>query len=527
MKLNKYIFMLFAGLMLASCTGDFDDWNINPNEATDEMLERDNLKTGAYFQQMLRNVFIVGTDKGGEYQITEMLAGDLYGGYFSNIGQYSYASTHNAHYNLYQGWYNAAFNDAYTDIMQPWYSIKQAAETETPAVYALATVIKVFGMSRITDMYGPIPYTQFGGSLKVAYDSQETVYKTFFQELGDAITVLTNYYNADTSSKILADYDYVYSGNVENWIKFANTLRLRLALRVVYANESLAKEQAQAALNNQVGLMASAGDAAAVHQGSGLSFLNPIWEVCSSFNDSRLCASFESYLKGYNDPRMSLMWATASDGDIHGVYPGIQGNMKSTYTSLASCPTIQSGDDMPWMSAAESYFLQAEAALRWGIGSGTAQELYEQGITVSFAERGASNVSNYINNSTSKPADYTDPSGGWNNYSASAVGTITIKWSDSDSFEKKLERIITQKWIAIYPDGQEAWSEFRRTNYPKLFTVASNQSGGTVDTDIQIRRLKFPTTEYERNTENVNAAVSLLGGADTGGTQLWWDKKSH
>jgi hypothetical protein len=87
-----------------------------------------------------------------------------------------------------------------------------------------------------------------------------------------------------------------------------------------------------------------------------------------------------------------------------------------------------------------------------------------------------------------------------------------------------LERIITQKWIAIYPDGQEAWADYRRTGYPRLFPVVNNFSGGTISTTTQIRRLAYPSNEYTTNSVAVNAAVAnLLGGPDNGGTRLWWD----
>ena len=89
----------------------------------------------------------------------------------------------------------------------------------------------------------------------------------------------------------------------------------------------------------------------------------------------------------------------------------------------------------------------------------------------------------------------------------------------------KLEKIITQKWIAMYPNGQEAWSEFRRTGYPKVIPVVNNLSNGTIDTDIQVRRMTFPRSEYANNAAAVKEATSLLGGADNGGTKLWWDKK--
>jgi hypothetical protein len=104
------------------------------------------------------------------------------------------------------------------------------------------------------------------------------------------------------------------------------------------------------------------------------------------------------------------------------------------------------------------------------------------------------------------------------------LSTITIKWDDGDAFEKKLERIITQKWISVYPDGQEAWSEFRRTGYPKLFPVVINNSGGKVSTTTFIRRVNIPPDEYLTNPQGAKRAAATLGGPDNGGTRLWWDK---
>ena len=184
---------------------------------------------------------------------------------------------------------------------------------------------------------------------------------------------------------------------------------------------------------------------------------------------------------------------------------------------------VQSNSSMQWMSGAESFFLRAEAKLRWNIGSSSVKDLYEAGVRASFGERGVSGADNYLADSESVPAKFTDNSG--NGRDASAVSSITIAWDESASFEKKLERIITQKYLAIFPDGQEAWSEFRRTGYPKLFIIDNNASGGAVSTTEQIRRLRFPSDEYSNNAANVEAAVGLLGGSDTGGTKLWWDKK--
>lgn len=149
---------------------------------------------------------------------------------------------------------------------------------------------------------------------------------------------------------------------------------------------------------------------------------------------------------------------------------------------------------------------------------------------MSFKENNIDGADSYIN-STAKPADYKDPTGDGND--AEAPSTICPKYDEGADFETNLERIITQKWIAMYPDGPEGWSEFRRTGYPKLFPVVKNESNGKVSTSIQIRRLPYPASEKKTNGDAVNAGISTLNSesnnptGDNGGTTLWWDKKSH
>ena len=100
---------------------------------------------------------------------------------------------------------------------------------------------------------------------------------------------------------------------------------------------------------------------------------------------------------------------------------------------------------------------------------------------------------------------------------------MTVAWDEAASNELKLEKIITQKWISLFPNGQEAWSEFRRTGYPKLIPVVVNYSGGLISTEEFVRRTPFPTVEYNTHNEGVQTGVELLGGPDNGGTRVWWD----
>lgn len=512
-----------GSMMVSSCTDNFEGWNIDPNGVTKDEMGYDNLQTGSFFSQMQRGVFIVGKDEGGTYQICQMLTGDIFAGYFANIkSSYNVGSQHHDHYRMVDHWYNMPFNRAYTDVMQPWLEIYKVTD-ETSVDRALATVVKVFAMSRITDKYGPIPYSKFGTGIAVAYDSQEDIYNQFFDELDKSIEVL-NQYQKSSGKPYMTDYDFIYSGNVAKWIKFANTLRLRLAMRVSMVDRALAVAQATEAINDEGGLMTSASDDAVLHQSSNFSFTNPIYEVTRSFNDLRMGATMEMYLKGYNDPRMAAYFRAAdSDGEYHGVRNGLTSGFGS-FENGASAANYNSDDNLPWMRAAEAYFLQAEAKLRLGIGTGEVKDLYEQGISTSFASAGVTGAESYIANSEALPLDtWTSVANGRGTNVSSMITSLPVAWDESASQSNKLARIMIQKWIALYPDGMEAWSEMRRTGYPGWIRINSYNYASGVQSNQLISRIQYPSTEYSNNGDNVSAAVQMLGGNDNAGTRLWWD----
>ena len=120
------------------------------------------------------------------------------------------------------------------------------------------------------------------------------------------------------------------------------------------------------------------------------------------------------------------------------------------------------------------------------------------------------------------PARFIDMSENPTKYSKNALVTVSVKWAEDGN---ELERIITQKWIALYPNGMEAWAEFRRTGFPKLFPINENSNDPSIDKNKQIRLVIFPKSEYANNAGAVNAATRLLGGPDSGGTRLWWDAR--
>lgn len=535
-KLSAGNIRVWLAVMLVTfcfaCAKKFEKYNINPQNATDEMMEYDYLSTGVYFPQMQQNIFPVAQQPnfGDEmYQIVQNLAGDVYSGYMGASNNW-FGGANNTTYALVPTWYNAAFGRSFLSVMPAWLAIRKKSEQANPHIYALAQILKAMSLHRTTDMYGPLPVSKFGsGALTTEYDSQETVYDSLFSALDYGIDVLTDFVQRYPGQKPMEKYDMVYGGDYVKWIKFANSLKLRLAMRIVYANETKAKQYAEEAVNHPIGVITDNGDNAMLQSSNGVNVNNPLYIICFNFDDIRMGANMESFLRGYNDPRAGFMFNKAPDGEYHGIRNGINIANKAAYTTPFSTLNVAANTPVRWMCAAEMYFLRAEGAERgWNMG-GSAQGLYETGIQTSFNQWGAGSATGYINDVTSKAAAYTDIgiTGTGNNVGAasSSLSTITIGWNDADDFDHKLERIITQKWIAMYPDGQEAWSEFRRTRFPKIFPVVNNQSGGVITSSTQIRRLPFPQTEYQSNAAGVATGVSLLGEADNGNTPLWWDKK--
>lgn len=527
----KYTFAGVMALGFTACTDSFEETNTNPYEATDEDLQKDNLTVGSFFSQMeLRMIpFTAGGQQDdsygstGSYQHFQGLCSDWYSGYVAPTGTWA-SGNHNGNYYFTGTWGNSMYSQNYTQIMPAWATVCANAEkSNTPQVAALATVVKVYAMHRVTDQYGPIPYVNYvAGSINNTFDSQEDVYTKMFAELDDAIDVLTPY--ASTGSQILPKFDYIYGGDAAKWTKFANTLRLRLALRVVYANPTLAQTEGEKSLAHSIGFLEEANDRAAITNDK-VTLMNPLYEQAYNWNEERMSASMDSYMNGYKDPRLSKYFTTASDGKYHGMRLGINlGGGNGAYTGGAvSNFNLTSTSPIIYMSSAESFFLRAEAALRGWSAGGKAKDFYEKGIKASMAEWGVnSGVSSYIS-STNQPIAFVDNAGKGGD--AAQPSKITVAYKESDDFETNLERIITQKWLANFLISPEGWAEFRRTGYPKLFPTTRNSNSGTIDTQKQIRRMPYPQTLYNNNREAVEEAVRLLGGGDNGGTKLWWDKK--
>lgn len=414
-----------------------------------------------------------------------------------------------------------------------------SAENDMPIHNAMAKTWRVQMYHRITDFWGPIIYSEFGsGQVSVPYDDQESIYMNFFQTLDEAVAVFEQH----AGGNAFGTHDMMYAGDVDSWRKFANSLRLRLAMRIAYVEPGLAQQEAEKAVaagvfetNDEQAMLITTADS--------YNWISQ-WTYIREF---AMSATMHSILNGYEDPRHEAYFAEAENrsgfwGLRNGQpaeFKGADINSDHSFVSEAFLPShrgAQIGHNPPnrVMNTAEVYFLRAEGALRGWNMEGTAEQLYNEGIHYSLSDRrpdlSAQEIEDYVTSqnipvpvpTTSATARYhTDE----NQLLSPPVTDIPVVWEGGTSFnERGLEQIITQKWIATWYDGWELWSERRRTGYPIGYAVL-NSNNENVARDELMRRMTFVTGERSANAAAVQAAEGLLNGPDNNATRLWWDAK--
>ena len=530
--MKKNIFkglILVAGVMTtAACTANYLDINSDPYGATDQELERDGYIVRSALSGIASGVISPDVNT---TQFTECLLGGPMAGYLADANA-GFANTI-SNYNPTDNWSNVLLkSDKVIPVIYTNYNMLLEV-TDDPVVHAVGAIVKVAAMHRVTDTYGPIPYSKIGkeGKIQVEYDSQELVYTTMINELTEAINVLT----PNRTNNFSPAADIVYGGVTEKWIKLANSLKLRLAMRISYAAPELSKKAAEEVANDEIGAFASNADNAKITT-FGVDG-NPI-NVAVKYNmgdattggDSHAAADIICYMNGYKDPRRAAYFTKSEwpDIDYIGLRHGIVIPNHSSVGRKYSGVKISTDSPLYWINAAEVAFLKAEAVAVFGYEmGGTAQDFYEEGVRLSFEQWGVQGVDAYLADDKSVAQSYTDPSGS-NTYSGS-LSDITVAWDEGATTEQKQERIITQKWIANWLLGVESWSDIRRTGYPKIIPASEsgNKSNGVVDSQLGARRMPYPRDEYANNGENIHTAVATyLKGEDNMATDLWFASKN-
>ena len=546
-KYKSHLATAFIGLCLVStgCTDKFEEINTDPKGVDDSVTDMVDK-----IQSPLDNII---PPQEHRYQLWTNLTTDIFAGFMMGVNDFGGSNNYN--YQLRPDHCAQTYDDFYLYVFK--YTSQYIPQCKALERFELAAMMQIANVAAILPVvtsYGPAQYScVLEGSDTYYYDSEETIYKRLFQDLKEAVEWLKDFRDSSPSQDLLDDFkraDKVCDGDIDKWIKFANTLD--------------SQKEAEDAVRD--GVLTNSDSDVVLKSGLMLFRIEDLW------NDTRANANIISILQGYSDPRLERWFATnnadiySTDDELSPVvekatkYLGVRQGVPMTRTeyqgySKTSRVGIPEQGPRPVLRVAEAYFLRAEGMLRnWNMGDGTPESLYNEGIHSAWAsvlgdESGwagtyESYINGFINTEEGGDFDWELFEGGFGsapyinyrnqeynyyieeNGKQVGINRISVRWHDEDSPEKKLQRIITQKWISFFPTlSSVAWTEYRRTGYPKLIPIPSdlNYSNGAIDTELQIRRLPFTQSEYRGNTEEVNKALGLLKGPDNGGTRLWWD----
>lgn len=510
MKKNNILKIFMALLLFTGCTSDFDTLNTDPTKVTE--LDSKYLFTTVEKRGALSNW--------GIYQLMQSLYVNQYAQYWANSTSYFGSDR----YTMNNGWIEGVWNEFYSEHFRVLNQIINDPEENVNRIQ-MARIYKAFMFQRWTDNWGAIPYTEAASGIsKPQYDTQETVYKDLIAELEDAAAKL----NPEKEAGGFGEADLMYNGSAEKWKRFANSLLLRIAIHISDVEPELAKTTATKALAG--GVMQSNADAALLPSDpTNREATNAIHEI-AYWNEFRMSKTMEVYLNGDKlgavDPRLKIYWApVAKRNDLNNPYAvanfkGIQnglavedvpnenvgaysnvGPFASKYSYDATkqeYKSLDAGKALPMFvfSYAETCFLKAEAALRWNIG-GDVKANYDEGIRASMQQWPTERTGTYAG---PVPTDQEI-----NDYIAAVGGTIDQ------------EKISTQKWLALFPDGFEGWTEFRRTGYPDFIPVPAPDPSAGLDGEF-ISRLAYPEIEKNLNSNSFNSAAKLKD-------HMWWQTK--
>lgn len=435
----------------------------------------------------------------------------------------------------------------------------QAADT-IPEIKAIALLLFNYSAIENIDMYGTISYTDFKNNKEnppFKYEDMKSVYYKVEENIDTIVNCMRHFSNKPTwyQEKILAivnDLNEITRDekngvkDLETWARFANSLKLRMAMHMVKVEPETARKWAEDAVQSgvidnvkyEISLLPSEYGGA-----------HPLVEISESWNDIRLSASFVSLARSLQHPYAKVLFKKNSSNlsdtkkvniaagtDVIGIRSGVHTGRGQVEESNQFIGFSRLNKDLIRMAPlyifklAEIDFLRAEGALRgWSMG-GTAETFYTRGIDNSSifepgtrdADRMKMMLERYKQVASATPYTYVDPTG--QSEPIESVTKIGVQWNEGDSREVKLEKIITQKFIAIFPNSSEAWGERRRTGYPKMFPVLNVDEGdGSLHPGDLVRRMLFPNNDDASLKDIQETGLKALGGPDKQATRVWWD----
>jgi hypothetical protein len=527
---NRYsglvLLIILVSVATSSCKKKLAELNVNPNRP--EVVD----------PQFLLNTSILNTMNyyGGDMRRRAL-------SHYSN-----YVSVGGGQYERY--WQIAGsttdfWRIPYVNCLQPVHQI-QLNFGKNPAynnTVAIAKIMECYIYSNMVATWGSIPRSQaLTAENDIPYDKEEDIYYSLMDDLKAAAASINL-----SGDSLKASADAIYGGNLLKWKKFANTLRLRLALRISNpqpnGNPVVAKQVASEVLADEANTISSLSESARSFWGTTSTTWSFFYEyniVNAKANANSLNVVSESlvqHMLPYNDPRLKVYAKPAIQGPRVGTY---WGQPKTTslptgfsmpnnpHANRAQLDYSQVGDyfsradaEYVFLSYEEACFLKAEAALKgWG-GSKTAEQYYIDGITASMTKYNlpATEINAYLAQNGVKWNTKVDTVGRGPLFT-DYIGITTSAILTPDPFRQ----IVMQQWLALFYNGFDAWTLQRRTQaleFPPHFNPDGSE-GGTVGYAYVPQRLLYPDIEYNVNREEVTKALQYLNGADAMKTKLWF-----
>lgn len=500
-----------------------------------------------------------------QYQYSYGLGPDMYSQYgniphtFFENSQINLQSSYAIDLKAYGGPYGAFITA--TKFLVPL--LNMAEVDSLPEIKATYLLMYDYAAIEVADIYGPLPYNDLKTNRQehpYKYDGVDSVYYATVNNIDTIVACFKHFESKpewyrknilkllDRNAPVFPDRLSKTNKNLEYLMRFANSLKLRLAMHTVKVDEAKARKWAEEAVASGV-IEETAQETSVSPRRSG--FTNPIVELWNSWADMRLGAGFEAVLKSCNHPYLNLLFTknekitnshdeskTLSPGKmVCGIRTGArvgkdQQSPINPYNGFSKLNDFYASmAPLYLMKLSEVCFLRAEGAVRGWNMQGAAADFYEKGIRAGEMQERRNKLvkgydeamEDYLKLKEAVPFTYVDFTGDTEPIESQIK--IGVAWDESNTQEEKLEKIITQKYIAGFPDSKEAWVELRRTGYPRMFEALNPGDGdGSLKRGDMIRRLPFADTQDAATAKDVNeTGLKALGGPDKQSTRLWWD----
>jgi len=495
--IKRMLILLIAFSMLSACEERWEEMNTNPNQLStlpDEYLFTNAIR-GSFMNERER----FDIDFGGQF-------GHIWIGNSWNREADKYNDIQSQG-DIYERVFQGVYNGPIRNIVEVLQLTGPGGDYENPARYAQASIIATLNFSRLTDFFGDIPYSEGGMGkydiLKPVYDDQEVIYSDMVARLQEAITTL----KAAGDEEIYSSAeDPLFAGDRDRWIRFANSLRLRLAMHARFVDPGTYEDVIDECLGEALIEDNSQNVKLEMQDSNNPSLYNPwynkIIDYQAGLYTMNWSEKFIDALKATNDPRLAFYATKNNDDEYLGMPNGLEdthyAGWSRSNSSVATAEFLAKDQPMYHMCAAEIYLLRAEAAL-FNLGPGDANELYQTGIEMAMDQ--------------------------WNIADTSVTKYLSdeAEASLNGDQENMFRQIATQLWISFVPNAFESWTTIRRTGYPVIEQRTSDMFSKGVTDGYMPTRINYPfTVEKSVNGENQEAAIANMGGNKID-LQLWWD----